>query len=170
MFGRTRSHWAGELVRGVASGLLASWVMEKAQARISKLGSSSMKEREKRATNDEPATFKTAEAISRRVGVTLDEDQKPKAGAIVHYATGAGWGAVYGLLRRRVRFPLLATGLAFGGLVWLVGDETLVPLLGFSKPPGSYPASIHLKALAAHLVYGAATAAGARFLPGAAAQ
>ena len=167
MFKRERrNHWAIDLVRGVASGLVASWIMEKAQMRISKVGSASTKEREKRAT-DEPATYKAAEAVAQRVGLRLDEDHKAKGGTIVHYAYGAGWGALYGLVSRRVRLPPLASGLAFGGLLWLVSDEVLVPLFGFSKAPGAYPASVHVKALAAHLVYGTAAAAGARLLPGA---
>jgi hypothetical protein len=168
MLERKRSGWVADLVRGLASGLAASWIMERAQAQLWKLGGASTKERERRAANDEPATVKTAEAIAERAGLRLDERQKARGGAIVHYATGAGWGAVYGLLRPRVRFPLLASGLAFGGLLWLVSDELLVPLLGFSKPPRAYPLSVHLKALAAHLIYGTATAAGARLLPGAA--
>jgi uncharacterized membrane protein YagU involved in acid resistance len=94
--------------------------------------------------------------------------KKAKGGTIVHYAYGAGWGALYGLVSRRVRLPLLASGLAFGGLLWLVSDEVLVPLFGFSKAPGAYPASVHVKALAAHLVYGTAAATGARLLSGAA--
>jgi hypothetical protein len=39
-----------------------------------------------------------------------------------------------------------------------------VPALGFAKGPRAYPASTHAKALAAHLVYGAATAASFRAL------
>ena len=167
MFKRDRrTHWGGDLVRGLASGLVASWLMEKAQARIARLGSSSIKEREKRAMNDEPATYKTAEAVARQAGVELNEDQKAAGGSIVHYVYGAGWGAVYALLSRHTRLPRVAAGLAFGGLLWLVSDEVLVPLFGFSKPPRSYPSSVHLKALAAHLVYGSATAASARLLPG----
>ena len=53
--------------------------------------------------------------------------------------------------------PPLATGLAFGALLWAVSDELLVPLLGLSRSPARYPASSHVKGLAAHLVYGLST-------------
>ena len=42
--------------------------------------------------------------------------------------------------------------------------ETLVPALGFSRKPWDYPASTHAKALASHLVYGAAMDAGFRLI------
>ena len=166
MFDRMkRSHWVEDAARGLASGFVASWIMEKAQSQISKLGGAATKEREERAMNDEPATARAAEAAARGVGVDLDDKGKATGGRIVHYTYGAGWGAAYALLSRRVRFPLIASGLAFGGLLWLLSDEGLVPLFGLSKSPRSYPASVHLKALLAHLVYGTATAVAERVLP-----
>lgn len=41
----------------------------------------------------------------------------------------------------------------------LIVDEGLTPLLGFSAPNRAYPASTHVRAFAAHLVFGLAVAA-----------
>lgn len=150
---------------GAAGGLLASWVMEKAQARISALGSDATKRREERAQGDlEPATYRAAEAAARLVGRSVPDGRKPLAGEVVHYATGAAWGALFGALAPRLPVPAIAAGAAWGAFVWLVNDEVLVPALGFSRRPTRYPPSTHAKALASHVVYGAATDAGYRAL------
>jgi putative membrane protein len=160
----TRS-MALDALLGALSGVAASWVMEKAQARIMSLGSEETKAREKRAQGDmEPATYRTAEAVARLAGRSIPDARKQAAGELVHYATGAVWGAVFGALARRVPVPALAAGAAWGVIVWFASDELLVPALGFSRSPARYPPSTHAKGLASHLVYGAATDAGYRAL------
>jgi uncharacterized membrane protein YagU involved in acid resistance len=150
---------------GAVSGLTASWVMERSYEPIMSAGSERTRERERRARGDvAPATVLAAEAASDLVGRQLDDEQKRTGGEVVHYATGAAFGALFGLLAPRVPVPLLAAGAGFGIAVWLVNDELLVPALGLSKPVTAYPASVHAKALASHLVYGAATDAGFRVL------
>jgi hypothetical protein len=150
---------------GALSGIAASWVMEKAQARIMSAGTAETKEREKRAQGDmEPATYRTAEAVAQLAGGSIPEERKQAAGELVHYATGAVWGALFGALAPRVPVPALAAGTAWGVIVWLASDELLAPALGFSRSPAQYPPSTHAKALASHLVYGAATDAGYRVL------
>src|SRR4051794_28738708 len=121
-------------VQGAAAGLLASWVMEKAQAEIAKLGRREDKEAET-SSSAEPATYQVARKLARPLGVELSDTGAKEVGELVHYATGAGWGAIFGLLSRRWSSPLLLAGAAYGALVWLVNDEGLVPLLGLSKWP-----------------------------------
>ncbi|HEX9051782.1 MAG TPA: DUF1440 domain-containing protein [Anaeromyxobacter sp.] len=155
---------AGALV-GAASGVIASWVMEKAQGPIWKLGGEATRRRERDAQGDlEPATVRVAERAARAVGRPLPDARKGAAGEAVHYATGAALGALFGVLAPRTALPALVAGAVFGGAVWLLNDETLVPALGFSRKPWDYPASTHAKSLAAHLVYGAATGAGFRLI------
>jgi hypothetical protein len=160
-----RSSLVADVILGAASGLLASWVMEKAQTRIMAAGSEETKARERRARGDaEPATYQTADAAARLLGASIPEDRRHLAAEVVHYATGAAWGGIFGALARRAELPGLAAGAAWGALVWLLNDELLVPVLGFSRGPTRYPLSTHAKALASHLVYGAATDAGFRAL------
>jgi len=154
-----------DAIAGALSGMAASWLMERAQPRIMRAGSEATRKREKRAQGDmAPATSRTAEAAAHLVGRSLDARQKKVGSEIVHYATGAAWGAMFGVLSRRVPAPFVATGAAYGLLVWLLNDELLVPALGLSRKPADYPASTHAKALASHLVYGTATDAGFRVL------
>jgi uncharacterized membrane protein YagU involved in acid resistance len=78
------------------------------------------------------------------------------AGSWIHYGYGAAWGAVMGVLGRKVSLPPIVSGAVLGAALWLVSDEVIVPLLRLSLPPWKYPASSHGKALAGHLVYGVA--------------
>ncbi|MFT3914908.1 MAG: hypothetical protein QM704_12575 [Anaeromyxobacteraceae bacterium] len=159
---------AGRALAGLASGLVASFIMEKAQARIMRLGGEETLARERGAQGDlEPATVRTAEKAARAVGRAIPDARKGAAGEAVHYATGAAFGALFGLLAPRIPAPLVVAGLAYGAAVWLLNDEALVPALGLSRGPTAYPASTHAKALASHLVYGAATEVGFRLLGGA---
>jgi hypothetical protein len=155
---------------GAVAGAVAAFAMERAQRPIGKLGSEATKAREQAASDGAPpATAQVAMAAARAVGRPIVTRRgETIGGEVVHYATGVAWGALFGALAPRARtwvrlpLPVLLGGLAFGALVWLVGDEGVVPALGFAKGPRAYPASAHAKALAAHLVYGTATAASFR--------
>jgi hypothetical protein len=140
--------------------------MERVQASLQRLGGAETLRREREAAraNGEPATYRAAEALAGALGIPLDDRRKRLGGALVHYATGAGWGLLYGLAERRLRLPSVLSGVAFGALVFALGDELLVPLMGWAGGPRRYPASTHGKALAAHLVYGASTAGAWRAL------
>jgi hypothetical protein len=138
--------------------------MERVQGPIQRAGGEATRARERAASGgDPPTTVKVAEAVARAAGRPL---RSPRAatlgGELVHYATGMAWGALFGVVVPRLAPPALLAGAAFGALVWIVSDEALVPLLGFAKGPRAYPASVHAKSLAAHLVYGAATEASFR--------
>jgi len=160
---RRRSPWR-DAAAGAIAGAFASFVMEQAQKPIMKAGSDATRAREQAAFDgDPPATVKVAQAVARAAGHPLASRRAGTVGGeLVHYATGIGWGALFGLLAPRVAVPALLAGAAFGAVVWIVGDEGIVPALGFAKGPRAYPASAHAKALAAHLVYGTATAASFR--------
>ncbi len=149
---------------GAASGLAASWVMSAAYKPIFRAGGEQTRRREAAAqAGMPPATIRAAEAAASLVGERIPERRKGLGGWVVHYAYGVAWGAAFALVARAVapRAPV-ATGLAFGAVLWVLSDEVLVPLFRFSRPPTRYPASTHAKGLAAHLVYGVATDAGWR--------
>jgi len=77
---------------------------------------------------------------------------------VVHWGTGAAWGAELGLVagsRRRVSWR---AGLALGPVVWLTSYAVL-PLAGLYKPMWEYDAPTLAKDLSAHVVYGIATGA-----------
>jgi uncharacterized membrane protein YagU involved in acid resistance len=72
----------------------------------------------------------------------------------VHYATGAGAGAVYGLLAEFAPRATFGLGAGYGTAVALGLDEMIVPALGLGKPATETPPSTHAYSLASHLVYG----------------
>ncbi len=73
----------------------------------------------------------------------------------VHWAMGAGSGALYGAISARHGVGPLSGGV-FGAALWLSVDEALVPLLGLQDGPASSEVRGHLNRLGAHLTYGAA--------------
>ena len=152
----------GDTLAGALAGLGASWVMAAAYGPIMRAGSVETLRRKSRAQAGlPPSTVRAAEAAARAVGAELPGRRaRVVGGKAVHYGYGIAWGAAFALTARalgRRRRPPLATGLAFGALLWAVSDELLVPLLGLSRSPARYPASSHVKGLAAHLVYGLST-------------
>ena len=163
------------LAAGTIGGLVASWVMDEFQAVWIKAtapkqysqedgsdeSSSSiqgMEQSQNEGEEQEPATVKAAGMISEKIfGHQLAKEKKHMAGAAVHYATGAASGAVYGAAAEVAPNVTVGAGIPFGTAVWLVVDETAVPLLGLSKGPTAYPLSTHIYALASHFVYGLTT-------------
>lgn len=87
--------------------------------------------------------------------------EKEVMGSAIHWGYGLAMAAGYGLLRGRERHPAadLAGGALFGVGLWGVGDELLIPLLGFGDKPTVVPLRIHAQSLATHVGYGVATAA-----------
>lgn len=107
---------------------------------------------------DDNAAVRTGNAVSEFVfDHHLTKPEKEKAGAIVHYAFGAGSGAMYGAMAEVVPAATVAQGTAFGAAVWVIADEAIVPAVGLSRKPTDYPLSTHGYAFAAHLVYGFTT-------------
>ena len=168
--------WKG-LAAGIVGGLVASWMMEEFQTAWAKLSETTQQNGSQRTSSgdgaqpqrdeaeQEPATVKAAEAVSEKLlGHHLKKGEKEMAGNAVHYATGGASGAVYGVAAEFVPQLTAGAGLPFGTAVWLVVDETAVPLLGLSKAPMQYPLSTHVYALASHFVYGLTTEAVRRTL------
>ncbi len=77
---------------------------------------------------------------------------------IVHWATGIGWGAQYGVLAGRRARHRLMRALALGPSAWL-SSYVLLPLAKLYKPIWEYDAKTLGDDLSAHLVFGTATAA-----------
>jgi Protein of unknown function (DUF1440) len=144
------------LLAGVAGGLLASFLMEQFQAAWS-AAAAAIRPSEKKhgGRKPDPATVKVANLITEKVsGHKIPSEYKPIAGEAVHYGMGATAAAAYGILAEVAPMVTLGDGVVFGTGVWLLADEVAVPAAGLSKPAGEIPLTIHLYALASHLVYG----------------
>lgn len=109
----------------------------------------------------EQADETPTQTIARRVVEDLVHRgplvHKERAGRLVHYAFGAAWGGIYGVVAGTL--PMLATlkgGVAFGLVVWATSDDFLLPGFRVAGWPHRYPVETHLYAIAAHAVFGAA--------------
>jgi len=74
----------------------------------------------------------------------------------LHFAFGAGAGAVFAVLHRRLKLPIPAAlhGVIFGTLVWAVSYKGWVPALGIMPPPEQDQPGRPQSMLFAHWVYG----------------
>lgn len=142
--------WKGFLA-GALGGLAGSFAMSQFHSLISR-------KREKNSDPDqEDSTAIAASAISRAIfHHELTAEQKKLSAPVVHYAFGAGIGAIYGTLAEVSDPASIGWGTAFGAAVWLGAHVIAVPALGLSKPiTQSTPAS-EAAEFGAHLLYGAA--------------
>jgi hypothetical protein len=84
---------------------------------------------------------------------------------IVHWATGVGWSAAFGLVSGSLPNRRSWHGLILGAGVWAQSYAVLVPAKLY-KPMWEYDAETLWKDLSAHLVYGLSTATVFRVLAG----
>lgn len=80
------------------------------------------------------------------------------ANNLVHWMTGVGWGAQFGLVRANTTGRRWQLGLLLGPAVWL-SSYIVLPLLKIYKPIWKYDAKTLAKDLSAHMAYGLVTAA-----------
>lgn len=161
--------WKGAAA-GLAAGLAATWVMTQFQDLAGKFAEPREKEepqhsakrgkREsaKKKKQGDDATVKAADKLSRGLfHHALSQEEKTVAGPAMHYGFGTLTGVAYGVLAELAPAVTRGVGAPFGTAVWLGADEVAVPAFGLSGPPWEHPASVHARALAAHLVYGVTT-------------
>ena len=159
-----RRVWKG-LLAGGAAGAAGSLAMNQFQNLWTKISEQRNKREHSQSDESasEDATVKAAAKVAEITGHRLSDQQKKKAGPIVHYAFGTGMGALYGALLetgpRHLGRHALLSGLGFGGMLFAGVDEAVVPALKLSGSPAKTPLSSHLYALASHVVYGLTTGA-----------
>jgi putative membrane protein len=142
-------HWRG-ILAGLLGGVIAAGAMSLVHVGF---GVQSAEQQQ-----SEDATVRVADGISRwLVNRPVPDDTKPLAGSIVHYAFGAGVGALYGGVAELAPSVTVGLGLPFGVAVWLGAHVMMVPALGLAPPPTRQPASKEALEFFLHLVYGAVT-------------
>jgi hypothetical protein len=77
---------------------------------------------------------------------------------LVHWATGLGWGAQFGLVAALSRRHRLALSVLLGPTAWLTG-YVILPVAKVYKPIWDYDATTLAKDFTAHMAYGSVTAA-----------
>ncbi len=80
------------------------------------------------------------------------------AGLVIHFVIAMLWGAAYGLLFRRQSYDFgsaVGWGVSYGFFVWILGPNTLMPMLLGATPAWSAAGASSLTAsLIGHLAYG----------------
>ncbi len=108
-----------------------------------------------------PSTAKVANWLFRRwKGRSLNSTEKGPAGEIVHYVFGIANAVLFGAVLSALGVVGIAWGIGFGVALFVAVDELGLWALGLAKGPWNYLLSIHVYALAAHVVYGFALGAG----------
>lgn len=160
---------AKAIVAGIVSGAVASLVMNQFQrswtkqkhgfekphgAQALQTGPAAQAAHQAPGNEDENSTKRVADFVYQSLTEgSLSKEDKRKFGTLVHYCFGMAAGAIYGGTVKHSSNSRLR-GVVYGGLIWLLVDEGLIPLMGFSKNPQEYPLSTHAYALSSHLVYG----------------
>lgn len=154
----TTNTLATDTLLGAAAGYAGTKVMEQFNLKTYELEPEEDRKQEEAVRPGPPFRIAAENLSERALGIELSEDQAAKAGMAFHLLTGPAWAPVYVLLRRKLGWGPVASGLAAGASLSLILDETITPAIGASAPNRDYPASTHVRAFAAHLVFGLAMA------------
>jgi hypothetical protein len=152
----------GDVVKGALAGAVATWAMGRVTTFLYEREDQAARRREDAVRDGKTAFGIAAEKGAELVGRSLDDRERERYGAALHWALGIGAGAAYGALRGRVPGADLAAGLLFGTVFWAVVDEGANPVLGLTPGPGAFPWQAHARGLAGHLAFGAAADASLR--------
>lgn len=113
-----------------------------------------------RGPSEVPA--KSVEKTAAAAGISLGSgdarsNRKEALGQLMGFATGLGWGVIYGALRRNIPLPRAAAGTGLGVVVMASNDIPIVAS-GLSDPR-TWGLHGWLSDVIPHLVYGWVTAA-----------
>lgn len=143
---------AGDALAGATGGILGTLAMEKASQLLYGVESTAARKREE-AIREEPPYQAMAAKILGLLGQDLPDEQVQKAGQVLHWAYGIGWGALYGIARRRAPVFAAGFGLPFAGSFALIGDELINWMARTAPPPQAFPWQAHARGFAAHAVF-----------------
>jgi hypothetical protein len=144
-----------DLLIGAAAGAAATWVMDRVTTALYERQSEKVTQKEEDARGGETAYVAAAGKAASLIGRELSDQEKQKAGEMIHWALGIGAGATYGGLRNVMPALGPGSGVAFATLWWAALDEGANPILGLTPPPQEFPWQTHARGLAGHLVLGA---------------
>lgn len=147
-----------EALKGAVAGAAGVWVMDRVGWSMYLRENPQALRREQAAR---PNGLDTAHNLAVRLAGLLGQELHPRQpnpwGIAAHYALGMLPGALYGVLRHRVRGLSGGQGLLYGLGLFIVEDETTGPLLGLASGPLAYPWQAHARGLVSHLVLGMVT-------------
>jgi hypothetical protein len=157
---------ASGLARGVVAGFVGTAAMTGYQYAVAVVRGQPLRTPVPKSWDEAPAPARLAKKAAAAFGQggRLRVEQAPLLTNLVHWSTGVGWGAVYGVASTALGGETHPVGgVVFGLVVCGSSYLTLVPL-GIYEPPWRYsPPTIALD-LSYHLVYGPSVAGAYRAL------
>jgi len=119
--------------------------------------SASSRRREEQLRTEMPTTT-LVRRIADVVGTEVSDEQASRLGTWLHYGFGASGGPLAAALSA-AGMGAVPAGIAVGAGMWVLVDEGANAVLGLTQPATEFPLVTHVRALAAHLVYGLAVGA-----------
>jgi hypothetical protein len=154
-----------EVVKGAIAGAASVWMMDRVIWYMYNHEDRDAYLQEKQAQKGgKYVAFVAANKMANAVGASMTDKQEFIAGKTVHYLLGIMPGALYGVLRHKIKGLDKGRGLLYGLGLFIVNDEIMAPLGGLASGPLAYPWQAHARGLAGHLTLGAATDATIRAL------
>jgi uncharacterized membrane protein YagU involved in acid resistance len=156
-----------DLMIGAVAGAAAIWVMDRVDWFNFRHESDEARRRTEavRPRGAPPAQVMVTKA-AERLGAAPSQQQIQSASKVVHYMLGIVPAALYSVYQSRYPAISKGRGTLFGLGVFLLHDEGMNPLMGWSAKPTAYPWQAHARGVVAHLVFGAVTDALVRKLKG----
>lgn len=87
-------------------------------------------------------------------GEAMAEGAKSIAEPALHFLFGAGAGAVYAVIARKIPLICAGYGAFFGFVFWILLHEIALPLMGFSPTPAQMTLWEQGNELVTHIVFG----------------
>ena len=154
-----------EVVKGAIAGAASVWMMDRVTWYMYRQEDPQAYRQEKKAQKGgKYVAFVAADKMANAAGVSMNERQEYIAGKTVHYLLGIMPGALYGLLRHRVKGLDKGRGLLYGLGLFILMDELIAPMAGLASGPLAYPWQAHARGLAGHLTVGVTTDVAVRAL------
>lgn len=152
-----------DIATGIAGGLVATWVTDRAGKLL--WAATPVEEREREPDEMKESSSKVAaRKLVEHCPVPATEENIERTKTTVHYGLGLTWATLYTALRRSTDMRPLTAGMATGIALSLVVDETLCPLLDITPPNDAFPASAHIRGFVTHAIWGLSVAAVAETL------
>jgi hypothetical protein len=147
-----------DAAKGAIAGAVGVWLMDQVTwGMYLREDPQALRMEQKARVRGKDVAHVAAEKLAGAIGLEPPTAQPNPTGMAVHYALGVVPGALYALLRRRVKALGAGRGLLYGLGLTVVNDEILAPALGLASGPTRYPWQAHARGLVGHLVLGAAT-------------
>lgn len=145
-------------LKGAVAGAAAVWVMDRVgwYMYLREDEDALRRERDVRPNGLDTA-HNMAASLAGLLGRQLKPAQPNGWGIGMHYALGMLPGALYGVLRHRVKGLSGGQGTLYGLGLFLLEDEVGGPALGLASGPLAYPWQAHMRGLVSHLVLGMVT-------------